>query len=631
MLNDSGGDEDRAGDGGADGAEPWLALLVWVGAGFTLLGAALGVAAYQGGGPAFVAAALSPEASGPLGGAFLVAAAGLVTAALLGLARQRRAEALAEAGPEADPGGAIAGRAGLAGWPQAVASGALALLAAAAVLAGWRAAPGPPPGAGLFGGAILALAAFPVLVLERLLAGLPAHALREAESLHWLQRVPLAALLLIGGATSVQALGPVWPVWVERAVGVLVLLVAAELAVRALAMLFLPFAAAEHAQSVARSALARLIQPRLPGPAAIGGAMEAQFGIDLTRSWALGFVWQAAPPVALGTALLGWGLSGLVALQLNERAIYERLGVPVEVLGPGLHLRLPWPLGVMRRIERGTLHDIPVTLTVPGPAATDSAIAAPPATAEAPAPPSADRLWDQVHPSEATYLVASQAAGSGRLGFQAIVADLRVVYRIGLDDDSARAAAYRVEAPERLLRGLSGRLLARYFAAHTLPAVLGENRAGFTAEFRAALQAELDALGTGLEVTAVIVEAIHPPQAAAGAYHAVQAAEIKARLVVAEEHGALAKRLESARTEAVTTQDEAEAAAAERVGEARAEQTLFAADRAAWSAAPASFLLDRRLQRLQTALARARLLLLDPRLADSAPTLDLRDYAPPAP
>ena len=202
---------------------------------------------------------------------------------------------------------------------------------------------------------------------------------------------------------------------------------------------------------------------------------------------------------------------------------------------------------------------------------------------------------------------------------------------IGLDDDSARAAAYRVEAPERLLRGLSGRLLARYFAAHTLPAVLGENRAGFTAEFRAALQAELDALGTGLEVTAVIVEAIHPPQAAAGAYHAVQAAEIKARLVVAEEHGALAKRLESARTEAVTTQDEAEAAAAERVGEARAEQTLFAADRAAWSAAPASFLLDRRLQRLQTALARARLLLLDPRLADSAPTLDLRDYAAPAP
>ena len=49
---------------------------------------------------------------------------------------------------------------------------------------------------------------------------------------------------------------------------------------------------------------------------------------------------------------------------------------------------------------------------------------------EGPAPMSADRLWDETHPSEASYLIASEARG--QQSFQIVNVDLRILYRIGL-------------------------------------------------------------------------------------------------------------------------------------------------------------------------------------------------------
>ena len=45
---------------------------------------------------------------------------------------------------------------------------------------------------------------------------------------------------------------------------------------------------------------------------------------------------------------------------------------------------------------------------------------------------SSDRLWTFSHPSEQSYLIASEA--NGQQTFQIADADLRVVYRIGLTD-----------------------------------------------------------------------------------------------------------------------------------------------------------------------------------------------------
>ncbi len=164
------------------------------------------------------------------------------------------------------------------------------------------------------------------------------------------------------------------------------------------------------------------------------------------------------------------------------------------------------------------------------------------------------------------------------------------------------------------------------------PAVLGEDRRTFTGAVRAALQHDLDRLSTGVEIVAVVVEAIHPPPATADAWHNVQSAEIRARVAVADENGAAAKTVSAARTTAELATYAATATAAEIDAKATAERTLFAADHTASAAEPEAFQLERWLARLRTALPRSQLLVLDHRLAGvEAPTLDLRDLAPITP
>jgi regulator of protease activity HflC (stomatin/prohibitin superfamily) len=368
--------------------------------------------------------------------------------------------------------------------------------------------------------------------------------------------------------------------------------------------------------------VASCIRLRLPRIAAVNQAITQHWGIDLSRSWALDFVGRALLPIGLLLALLTWGLTGLVALPLDQRAIYEQFGRPVAVLGPGLHLILPWPLGIPQRVERGVLHE----LTLTGQISTADAGPTRP-RAEDPPPQTADRLWDRAHPGETTYLIASPAA-SGQ-GFQRVDVDLRLITRIGLSDAAALQAAYGVADPDALMRATAGRLLANYFASRTLAGVLGEDRATFTDAIRVALQRDLDRLATGQEIVAVVVEAIHPPPSAADAWHNVESAEIRARVAVADEVGAAAKTAAAARTKADLTIYTATATAAEITAKANSDYALFSADRTADIAEPDAFRLERWLAHLRTALPRAQLLVLDHRLAGiEAPTLDLRDLAP---
>lgn len=636
-----------------ENAGRWLPTLVTSGLVFADAGLLVIAAGFLGDAVAGLSRFIAPPTLGLAGSSLLVAACGFVAAALLAYARQQLADGSAEAPPPIaeeqgeewpDPAGrrhaprrppALAlDRGWIARWPPALATVILALLAAVGVVWSWPlpGGSGTDPSSELIAGGALILCAFPVLVLERLYAGADANLLPEAPQLQWLLRVPLTALLGLGLSTVLLGVGFAWPVRVEQAIGVLILLVAAELLLRAAATLFLPFAPLPEARSVAESTVAGVLRFRPLTLKAVSGAVEKQFGIDLSRSWAIGFVARAAFPVAIALGLLAWGLSGVTALGLDQRAIYQRFGVPAGVLGPGLHIGLPWPFGLVRRVEFGVLHEVPVAVsdaTLAGGLDDDRSGPPPLPPAEAPAPPTSDRLWDGEHPSEATYLVASESRGKS--SFQSVSVNVSLIWRTGLTDAAAMAAAYRVDDPERLVRAAAGQLLARYFASHTLLGVLGADRETFGAEFRAALQSELDRLSTGLEIVAVIVEAIHPPPGAANAYHNVQAAEINAKVAIADETGAAFQRTKAAATEATRDRDEAAAAAAETLAKADAERQLFDADDTAYRRDGQAFLLERWFDRVRTALRRTELVVLDHRLDGArAPTIDLRDFAPPA-
>jgi len=596
-----------------------------------------------------------PRSLGFLGAAFLIAAAGLLSTAIMVFVRHRMVEAAA-AGPVpahepvAVPAGegwaaqlqrllAISrpllrpGVEWLAAWPQALVALIFAGLGLAGIDMAWKissASPGDPNIQQIVGG-VLIVAAFPLLVLERSFAAVPADMLPEAPQIDRLLRVPLFTSLGLGIASIIRSLGFDWAPRIDQVIAVIIAIIAVEVIVRSLVVAFVPFAPIELRRAIADSSLAGLLRFSLPSFHAFNTAVRQQLGIDLSRSWALAFVRRASIPIVLGMAVMTWAVTGITALSLNERAVYERMGVPVAVLGPGLHFHLPWPLGVLRRVEFGVIHDIPIAMSSLGDLAqrmqssgVDQQQQVTPA--EAPPPSSADRLWDASHPSEQSYLIASQSP-NGQQSFQIADADLRVVYRVGMTDEAALNSAYKVANPETLIMAATGQLLVRYFSRTKLLDVIGQSRDAFTAEFRNALQEELDKASSGIEAIAVVVEAIHPPAGAAAAYHNVQAAEILANSQIAVQRASAIHSTKSAEQSAMEDRNKATAAATELTTQARSESILFDADRQARARDGTAFLFERRIERLSSGLAKSESIVIDHRLeGPNGPIIDLRNF-----
>jgi regulator of protease activity HflC (stomatin/prohibitin superfamily) len=589
-----------------------------------------------------------PRSLGFAGASLLVAAAGFLSVALMVFVRARLVDRPATA-PEplakperrgwADWRGWLAlARSSLvfrvemlAAWPQALIALAFAALAVAGVRVTWAVTPfaaADPLTLEILGGALI-VAAFPLLVLERSYAAIATEMLPDAPQLDRLLRVPLTVCLGLGIAAVLRALGFGWAIYIEQTLAIVTAAIALEIAVRSLALFFVPFAPIAERRSVADSSLAGLLRFAPPSFQAFSTVVRQQFGIDLSRSWALAFVQRAMLPVLVVMGLLAWFVTGVTALGINERAVYERFGAPVAVMGPGLHLHLPWPFGIMRMVELGVIHDIPIAMSATGelrPTQPSQGVDRQQRLpgAEAPPPTSADRLWDASHPSEQSYLIAS-ANSNGQQSFQIADADLRVVYRVGLTDADATNSAYRVADPETMITAMTGQLLVRYFARYTLPDVLGQSRDAFTKEFRVALQDELDKMSSGIEAMSVVVEAIHPPAGAASAYHNVQAAEILANSQIAVQKASAIHSIKSAQQAAMEDRNKATAAAAELVNQAQSESILFNADRQARARDGEAFITERRFERLTSGLAKSETVVIDHRLkGPNGPVIDLR-------
>ncbi len=478
-----------------------------------------------------------------------------------------------------------------------------------------------PPAEEIALASVAVFASFPLLVAERMIAALP-QGLPGRIALRRLAMLPIACLLIaaiscLGDAASLPLLRPA-----SLMIGVILCLAGAELSFR----MTIAYLAPQRSHAPLDLLLLRPLGLRLSRQS-WASRLRDNFGIDFARSWALHFCARAALPVSLVLLAMCVLLTGTVRIDTEERGIYQRLGHPVAVLDPGLHLLLPWPLGQVRRVEYGVIHAVPISFgdADTSPDASLSALIGSGArvTAEGPPPATANRLWDSSQPSDVTYLIASEEAGESRQhgGFELISVSMRVFYRIGLDPLSARRAAYAVADPTTLVRMAASRLLARHLATRTLPQVLVEDRAHMSQSLRASLQDLLDRLHTGIEILSISVEAAHPPAGAAIAYRQVQAAEITAHIAVSLERGRAESTAGLALRDAEASFGSATAAAAERIAGAQAQRTTMLADDFAYRASHGAFLLEYRLSALQSALSAGNFDLLDPRL-DGA--LDLR-------
>jgi regulator of protease activity HflC (stomatin/prohibitin superfamily) len=459
--------------------------------------------------------------------------------------------------------------------------------------------------------------AFVSLVAERTMHAFPTPQLPEAPTLRRVLLLTTLLLVASGCAELGHGAGLAWVRWPTLLLIVVPCAVALELAVRALARMFLPAPPAASAAAVTTSILATVLTG---GPRAPGTLLRTHLGLDFARSWALSYLSAALLPALFATALFCWGLSGLKLIDLGERGIYERFGAPVAVLGPGMHVLLPWPLGRLRTVEYGTIHAVAIGVDQSADDM-DTRIGA-----EALPPASLNRLWESSHPGQAEYLVAS--ASTGLQGFQTVSTEISVLYRVGLTDAEALRSVYTVAEPETLVKEAASRLVLRYFNSRTLDAVLGAKRENIAETLRDALSADLNSRRAGIDVVSVLIQEIHPPAGAAAAYHAVQAAQINAVASVSDEIGRAKRTAGVAQQEAHQLVTASAAQAEETLRGANAEAYQFNADRRAFADGGKSFLFERSNRNIVAALIQTPLTIVDHRLNSSqGPIIDLRGAA----
>jgi regulator of protease activity HflC (stomatin/prohibitin superfamily) len=303
-------------------------------------------------------------------------------------------------------------------------------------------------------------------------------------------------------------------------------------------------------------------------------ALDYQFGFKVSETWFYRFVEKAflwMVLAQLGALVLS---SCFVIIEPGDQALLERCGKPVGrdgVIGPGLHLKLPWP------IDQTTVYHTERIQTF--------LVGAEPEKGET-------ISWASPHAKEENFLVASrelkpEAPAKGAVAAKGPpVSLLSVSIPVQYQITNLAAWAYTNEDPIALLTNAAEREVIRYLASADFDSLMSSGRTAATEALRRDIQGDADRLGLGTQITFVGLEDIHPPTKVAKIFdQVVGAAQTRQSKVL------------QALAYAVSTNNWAIGESAKRVLAAEAQQhgaitnaaarhILFADQQTAYSAAP---------------------------------------------
>lgn len=235
----------------------------------------------------------------------------------------------------------------------------------------------------------------------------------------------------------------------------------------------------------------------------IGGALNYQFGFDVTGSWFYQLLSRSLSAlVVVGVAVL-WLMTTVGVVQPNEQGVRVRLGrlASAEPLPPGPYLKLPWPLERIERFDTERVRRI----NVAGEAPTISGAI----------------LWTNDHKAAESFFLVQPAALERTAGvatgdYSLVAAEIPLYYRV---DDVIKFHLFAApEAREQVIRAEAQREVLRYMAAMNVDDVLGRGRSAAAAELHRRISARLAELNTGVGVLFVGIEGVHPPRETAEEY-----------------------------------------------------------------------------------------------------------------
>ena len=331
-------------------------------------------------------------------------------------------------------------------------------------------------------------------------------------------------------------------------------------------------------------------------------AFERRFGVSFRSSWTIRFVHRALLPVLLVSGLLYWGLTCLTLIGPSEKGVRESFGVVDGQIGPGLHCKLPWPFGQVRRFDVKRIRSVHIGSEEEESKHRPTAI-----------------LWSKAHAHEEFALVLGT-------GTEAVSVGALLYYKIREDPEGFLDYVYHTQNPIDALHGYAMRALMEHTRSATLEEVLSVDRAEYANRLEEDLRQYVAQNHLGVEIVDLALINQHPPVAAAAAYLDVISAEIDGVRFQFEAEGKRKARIQGAETESGRTIADGKVRAAKRVGLATEESAQFVTVGQAFSVAPEAFKLRMSGDTVSEILGAKPLTLIDPTFVDGEGEmmLDLR-------
>ena len=296
----------------------------------------------------------------------------------------------------------------------------------------------------------------------------------------------------------------------------------------------------------------------------IAEAINYQFGFEVSSTWFYKLIERAAVPLVGFGVLMLLLATCFVFVGQEEQVIVERFGKRLQPdLGPGLHMKLPWPVDRVYHVSTGRYD----TLEIGKANAEESkpqkqelvlwtnkhmqephllVLVATPKLAEyisqaAATQPSASR------PASAVALAqtrpADSAAKRNELSKAVPVSQLRVSMTLEYQILDAYKWLTTYAEPARVLEAIADREITRHFASVDVLGALGKERGPIEQALRQAIQKEADAANLNVKIVFLSLQGVHPPVEAAEAFQEVIGAEVRMAATVAGARADYNKRL----------------------------------------------------------------------------------------
>ena len=324
----------------------------------------------------------------------------------------------------------------------------------------------------------------------------------------------------------------------------------------------------------------------------VAEVLDYQFGFQVSDTWFYRLVERVIAPIILFQLIAFYGLTCVLVVQPDEQAVIERFGVPrEEIAGPGLHLKMPWPVERAYKVSTRRVHSISLG-------------------AEHEEMEEADViLWTEHHHNahgEDNYIVGSRELEDEEIEDLVAVNLLNTHFVIKYRVNDLFSYLYSKEKPVEVLERIGSRELSRFLVSADIFEIMGPGRMEASAGLMESIRAVAADAGLGLEIVYAGFENVHPPGEVAGSFQEAMGAleERHAEILKAEAYRNKLIPLARYQSRVLETQAIAYKSRREKIASARVDR--FEKQSGAERAAPVIFRVRKFMSVLEESLDGAR-------------------------